>query len=42
VRRKFRRAATGVLADPEAALEAVFNIDESTDVGDLIALLTSR
>ena len=42
VRRKFRRAATGVLADPEGALEAVLRIDESTDVRDVIALLTAR
>ena len=42
VRRKFRRAATGILADPEGALEAVLHIDESTDVRDVIALLTAR
>ena len=42
VRRKFRRAATGVLADPEGALEAVLHIDDSTDVRDLVTLLTSR
>jgi 2-methylcitrate dehydratase PrpD len=42
VRRKFRRAATGVLADPEAALDAVLRIDEAADVRDLVSLLTSR
>jgi 2-methylcitrate dehydratase PrpD len=42
VRRKFRRAATGVLADPEGALEAVLHIDEAGDVRELVSVLTSR
>ena len=42
VRRKFRRAATGVLADPEAALDAVLRIDESADVRSLVPSLISR
>jgi 2-methylcitrate dehydratase PrpD len=41
VRRKFRRAATGVLPEPEAALDAVLRIDESGDVRDLVAQLMS-
>jgi len=42
VRRKFRRAAQGVLADPEKALEALLRIDGDTPVADVVGTLVSR
>ncbi|MGZ4139923.1 MAG: MmgE/PrpD family protein [Actinomycetota bacterium] len=39
VRRKFRRAATGLLPDPEASLEAVLHLDDARDVRDVVARL---
>jgi 2-methylcitrate dehydratase PrpD len=40
VRDKFLRGATGVIADPQGALDATLSLDEASDVRALIALLT--
>jgi 2-methylcitrate dehydratase PrpD len=42
VRRKFRRAASGLLPDPEGALEKILRIDEATDVRDVVSSLVQH
>ena len=42
VREKFLNAARGVVPDPDAALEAVLKLDQSSDVREVVSLLMSR
>jgi 2-methylcitrate dehydratase PrpD len=42
VRRKFRKAANGLLADPEGALEKVLHLDDAADVREVVASLVQQ